>query len=474
MAHSLRKDGISKHKRREARRERRHRRRRMILLGLLATAVSPSIFAFYYSTLHSTKPLLPPGDESISKEKRIFLNDLNNPFALPEDKDPNFGLPQIIVHRQEPTSSSNKTADPVQCSHIVFGPCCAPWTYNTDVWWTNHYDWELGEQNMTHTCFIKIADKKRVQFLHELRKLQFNSDCLQVWQRSQISSGYAAALSSVARAFYASYMHGKPFQYNRHKVNATWNFASKTTSHWAYCPARDMSCYYLPLGSCEPVVGLENGERGEKPQIKLDRYRWLRWFSFRPRHQLRYKLALFMNEHHPPNFRTPCSAIHVRRTDIAYGKNRRYLAVQEYLDAGKIRQGETVVVLTDDASTIDEIMEYHKSQYNWVYLERPRFRGAEGGHERHIPSKDPTFEVLSIMAELTLASHCKKLVHGKSGFATTISEAMLDRNGEDEVEFVFVENQQDKNLQQKLDGKVRAKKYLDAIRDLHEKIMKIQ
>lgn len=52
--------------------------------------------------------------------------------------------------------------------------------------------------------------------------------------------------------------------------------------------------------------------------------------------------------------------------------------------------------------------------------------GAEGGFDGHIPSKDPPYDLVAILAELKLASQCTKLVHGDSGFATLISQAMED------------------------------------------------
>ena len=72
---------------------------------------------------------------------------------------------------------------------------------------------------------------------------------------------------------------------------------------------------------------------------------------------------------------------------------RRYAAVQEYLDVGQVEGGDTIFLLTDDQTTIDEINTYHKNEYNWVYLNKTRHRGMEGGWEGHVPSGDGPFEV---------------------------------------------------------------------------------
>lgn len=96
----------------------------------------------------------------------------------------------------------------------------------------------------------------------------------------------------------------------------------------------------------------------------------------------------------------------------------------EYIDKGQIQRGETIVLLTDDASTIEEVETYHATNYNWVYLKRQRTRGTEGGFNKHIPSGDQALEVITIMSEVKLASQCDTLVAGDSGFVTIITDAM--------------------------------------------------
>jgi hypothetical protein len=80
--------------------------------------------------------------------------------------------------------------------------------------------------------------------------------------------------------------------------------------------------------------------------------------------------------------------------------------------------------MSDDISTIEEVEKYHASNYNWIYLKRRRFRGTEGGINNHIPSGDQALEVVTIMAEAKLASQCRKLVTGTSGFVEVIKDAL--------------------------------------------------
>jgi hypothetical protein len=346
--------------------------------------------------------------------------------------------------------------------------CCASWDgANTDDWWTQHPEWELGPENATHTCFRRIEDPGRVAFLRELHDLQWRSDCSRALQREQISSGYAAALTATARSFYDAHKRGRPFQRTRHREGARWNFGpgGSDAGHWAHCPTRDMECYFLPISRCPAEIGRDDAARGARPSAAADaeRFLWLRRYAFRPRHGTRRHLREFMHRNGLPTdgMGAPCAAVHVRRTDVAFGRGRRYAAVHEYLEAGKISKGETVVLLTDDASTIDEVERFHKNDYNWIVLDRPRFRGSEGGFEGFIPSRDPTLEVLSIMAEIKLAGQCNKLVHGKSGFVALITEEMAARGHP--FETVYLQTQQDKREQAKIKPDERAESYLAKI-----------
>lgn len=435
---------------REMRRSLRFRRR-LLLFILLVFAFSPTLGTLYLMQ-HSVFPVFLDKSGPITKAL--------HPPDYPTD---HLSVPQKVQSHdtsqslQECSSSSDKP-----------GVCCAPWSTNTDEWWTMHPDWLVVEENSTHTCFSRYTDQAQLEFINNLQKLQWQTDCTKGVQKAQISSGYAAALMATARSFYAAYKQSKPFQITKAHDKAIWNFSPRNPEHWAYCPTKDMNCYFLPLSSCPAELGRDDGDRGIKPsggQAKLE-FAWLRQYAFRPRHRLRRKLVEYMQEQQTP-VTTPCAAIHVRRGDIAFGRGRRYAAVDEYLQAGNITKGETVVLLTDDVSTIEEVEKYHKNDYNWVYLNRARVRGSTGGFEGFIPSQDPALEVLAIMSEIKLASSCNKLVHGKSGFVAIIVEAM--ENSGHPFETIYLQTQQDKKQQAKLDPKDRAEIYLNAIQERLEK-----
>jgi hypothetical protein len=90
-----------------------------------------------------------------------------------------------------------------------------------------------------------------------------------------------------------------------------------------------------------------------------------------------------------------------------------------------------------------------------------------GGFEAFIPSKDPALEILAIMAELEMATVCNKLVHGKSGFVAVIAEAM--ENAGHPFQTIYLQTQQNKQEQAKMDPKDRAEIYLKEIQERLEK-----
>jgi hypothetical protein len=78
----------------------------------------------------------------------------------------------------------------------------------------------------------------------------------------------------------------------------------------------------------------------------------------------------------------------------------------------------TFLLLTDDANAIGEALVQYGQQYSWMYLDRPRHRGAEGGWENQVPSGDPRMEVVAILAEARILRQCATtLVYSISSLA---------------------------------------------------------
>jgi len=92
-------------------------------------------------------------------------------------------------------------------------------------------------------------------------------------------------------------------------------------------------------------------------------------------------------------------------------------------DVSNLGMPSTILLLTDDQNAIEEALTQYP-KYHWVYMNRSRHRGAEGGFENHIPSDDPKQEVVVLLSTLQLVQHCDTLVHGKSGFSDLLSDEM--------------------------------------------------
>jgi hypothetical protein len=138
--------------------------------------------------------------------------------------------------------------------------------------------------------------------------------------------------------------------------------------------------------------------------------------------------------HNEPFPNVSCIPMHVRRADVVlhHRLSRKYHPISSYFQAmwnlsnyhnPDVRYNLTdeerpfILLLTDDANAIGEALVEH-GQFPWMYLDRPRHRGAEGGFENQIPSGDPRKEVIAIEAIRRLVQRCKPpLVYSSSGFA---------------------------------------------------------
>mmetsp|Transcript_18387 Transcript_18387/g.44420 ORF Transcript_18387/g.44420 Transcript_18387/m.44420 type:complete len:652 (+) Transcript_18387:366-2321(+) len=213
---------------------------------------------------------------------------------------------------------------------------------------------------------------------------------------------------------------------------------------------------------------------------------WFVWYLTRPQQWMRYKVQKYLEErmvnYHEVIKRLEerrrtrkgrdheeddsdnyddegdlCTVLHVRRTDIMLDRDERhYYPLVDYLNVIPNRTDETttsssgsgssndttiasadslqgqkepppklVVVLTDDASTIDEFPLFDARDYVFVYSNKTRFRGTEGGHSNHVPTHDPVDEFAWMLAEFQIAQMCgKTLIGTRSGFLTLIKDYM--------------------------------------------------
>jgi hypothetical protein len=89
---------------------------------------------------------------------------------------------------------------------------------------------------------------------------------------------------------------------------------------------------------------------------------------------------------------------------------------------------QTIVLLTDDANAIDETALY--PNYTWIYFNRTRYHGSEGGWEEHLPSRDPAQEMVVLLSSFRLVKLCGELVHTASNFGQYLYYEMRSVNRE--------------------------------------------
>lgn len=53
---------------------------------------------------------------------------------------------------------------------------------------------------------------------------------------------------------------------------------------------------------------------------------------------------------------------------------------------------------------------------NWMFIDRPRYRGSEGGFEHHLPSNDPILEMTVLLTTFKLVRACTSMVRSSSAF----------------------------------------------------------
>ena len=83
----------------------------------------------------------------------------------------------------------------------------------------------------------------------------------------------------------------------------------------------------------------------------------------------------------------------------------------------------TILLLTDDSNAIEEARRKYPD-YHWVYIDRPRFKGPEGGWENQIPSDDPKIELIVLLSIFRLVKQCQSFVHAHSNMGRFIAGIM--------------------------------------------------
>eukprot|EP00547_Thalassionema_nitzschioides_P013287 CAMPEP_0194256926 /NCGR_PEP_ID=MMETSP0158-20130606/37838_1 /TAXON_ID=33649 /ORGANISM="Thalassionema nitzschioides, Strain L26-B" /LENGTH=379 /DNA_ID=CAMNT_0038995795 /DNA_START=106 /DNA_END=1245 /DNA_ORIENTATION=+ len=335
------------------------------------------------------------------------------------------------------SSAALKSFRPPPSNNSSIDYFCVPWEVNADDWWTHRPEWNVAEndQNDTHTCFQKYhKDSKHWQRLYD-NQFQ-DDDCNRTYIRQMWSSGYGTDLEQVALGLQRALEHGVPLTMTLPPKRRWWHYsANKEDGSNATCPAKDASCYFLPISSTNCNLKEQRKHRIDSTPLNQQRKyvkQFIPTWNFFSRQQQWLRKAVYdevklMKAELLLQQPQKCAVIHVRRADVVLHDefSRKYFPISAYVDALPPRHSinTTLFLLTDDANAINEAREFH-SDRNWVYFNRQRHRGTEGGWEEQIPSRNPRSEVVTILATLQLVPLCDTLVHTHSKFADTLRRAM--------------------------------------------------
>ena len=395
---------------------------------------------------------------SISKSSSKEFDDSSGGGGGDDDDDDN-DIPKDLLSSVAATA----TADASSLSLLPTDSFCVDWEYDTDEWWTHHPEWYNTFNNDTHTCFGRRTDKEAQMYM-KIYENQWHNDCDKVYTKVMWCSGWGADFINVVYGLQnAVFDFGRPFAMQVYDDHG-WHYAAiKKDGSKATCPKKDLSCYFLPISKCEAQPKSE-ADLGY-PNTKGDHYgRYVPVYNYltRPQQWLRKAVYDFVKKL-DNEIVAPCSVMHVRRADVVlHGKSsRKYYPVSAYVDLLPEDRRKDIFLLTDDQNAIDEAHEFYPD-IRWHYIDRPRFRGNEGGWENQTPSNDPKQEVVTILGTFQLAQRCDTFVHGHSVFSDEIFRAMeqtgqhinrlhVDRG----VEGAFGEHNKDshKKLEEELEKK---------------------
>ena len=354
--------------------------------------------------------------------------------------------------QQQQLNPSNVMMTMKEDHHPITSPWCVSWNINTDDWWTHNPQWYISDENETHFCFSRHHPSSNITMqLDRLHQIQFHSNCSAApggIYKDMVSSGWASDWAHVMDGLQYAYDNSVPFALEQ---RGPWHYAASTvttknkynnsnkttTTVVATCPSQGVSCYVLNLTNCH--YGQYHRAKIAKERVSYDTkaHMWLYEYATRPQQWLRRAVYDYVSQQ--THIVPPCTVLHVRRADVVlHGKaSRRYHNISEYMTHVQQQQEggggslssqqsstKNIFLLTDDQNAIDEALRDFP-EYHWMYLNRPRHRGAEGGWENQVPSKDPKFEVIVLLSTLRLIERCHTLVHSSSSLAYLMKHFLI-------------------------------------------------
>lgn len=346
---------------------------------------------------------------------------------------------------------TNIKMDMSSTNHIDARLLCVPWNISGDLWWTHHRDWEAAVENDNdvHYCFRPIQDPVKARYFRQLYQIQFgdetendnnnnnnNKHCHNLMVQKMWSSGWGADMMNIVHGLHRAYQMNNPVQINEstpwHYAYTKKNVDSSKPERKAACPEKSMYCYLLNMTNCRSSSGPNNNTQPlpSAQQQDIEHYWWYMEFLVRPQTWLRKRVYDFIQKQPEQFNNTPCTVMHVRRNDVVLHDQqaRKFHPISEYVTAANnsttIRPN--ILLLTDDHNALGEATAQYP-QYNWMFIDRPRFQGV-GGWEHQIPSDDPTFEVVVLFATFQLVRSCDQIILSTGKFSDYLyAEMKRDR-----------------------------------------------
>lgn len=368
-------------------------------------------------------------DLTTTTQKRVggYLLDLNRSHVAPFEAPADSMKYAMDTETPEEVQIGEVGMSPVESlPNYASGHFCASWERNLDEWWAANPEWGFETASNGYQCFKRYQGEK-ARFLRQVHDLQWNSsNCTRVHTRHMWSSGWGADFSNVVDGLLLGFEDRRPFQITFvPEGNQWWHYSAvKKDGDNPTCKSKDMFCYFLPLSNCEPgTIEFDNRYPQENKTNTLRRL-WLREYATRQQQWSRHSVFQYIREK-APVVPTPCTAMHVRRSDVVLhdDDSRKYYPLSFYIRKAGLKRGENILLFTDDANAIKEAHEFH-DEHNWIYLERKRHRGSEGSWENQTPSKNPKEEVIMLLTIFELAKRCDAFVHTYSNMADMIYNSM--------------------------------------------------
>jgi hypothetical protein len=139
-------------------------------------------------------------------------------------------------------------------NHLV----CVTWDVNMDEWWTHRPEWDVTVENDTHICFQRFVNNE-TRYLLEAYNIMWKSNCSQTFTWAMYNSGWSADLAHVAEGIIYAIGDQRPFAIAFKERLPWWHYAAiKLNGTNPTCEARDMSCYFLPIGGCNGTASQIN------------------------------------------------------------------------------------------------------------------------------------------------------------------------------------------------------------------------